>query len=148
MRDLTGTFTSLKTLYSDIWEPTNHAGSDRAALMATFAAPHWHGVYIIYQDAQVEPLYIGSAGKLERNANGVLIRSGQTVRRRLSHANTPYFFDRANPVWRYGPTTPTVPPAGYNFQIPIPDIHIESFHLPNTHAATVLEYVLLQGCVN
>ena len=148
MPELTETFTNLKNLYAGIWALTNHAGPDRAALMATFAAPHWNGVYIIYQKTQVEPLYIGSAGKLERNAHGVLIRTGQAVRKRLFAGNSPYFFDKDNPVWRYGPTTPDVPPAGYRFQIPIPTIHIDSFHVPNTHAATVLEHVLLQGSVN
>jgi len=148
MPELTDTFTNLKNIYADIWPLTNHAGLNRAALMGAFTAPHWYGVYIIYQSGQIEPVYIGSAGKLEKDADGALVRTGQKVRQRLFYANTPYLFDRADPVLRYGPTTPTVPPDGYDFYIPIQNIYIDSFHVPDTHAATALEHILIQGCVN
>ena len=44
MPELTDTFTNLKNLYAGIWALTNHSGPDRAALRATFAAPHGCGV--------------------------------------------------------------------------------------------------------
>ena len=117
--------------------------------MASFKPPHWRGVYIIYRLEQIEPLYIGSAGKLKRGSSAV-INTGQTVRQRLFNANQPYYFDRGQDVhvWRYSPFDPHVPPAGYHANIPISDIRIESFHLPDTHAPSTLEHLLLQACVN
>lgn len=145
MSELTATFTCLHGIYHGLWPVTTHAGQTRVKLMQSFAL--WQGVYIIYRNAANEPLYVGSAGKLERGADGVEV-SGQTVRQRLFASTTPYTFDRCADVWRYGPTTSGVPPVGYHFQVPVSDLRIESFHVPDTQAPSVLEHLLLQGCVN
>lgn len=147
MPELLDTFTSLRAKYAAIWPVSHHAAPNRTILMTTFTRPHWRGVYIIYRKEQEEPLYVGSAGKLERSSSGPVVK-GQTVRSRLFFSNTPYFFDPATHLWRYGPTTSGAPPAGYRAFVPIPDLRIESFHLPKTHAASSLEHLLLQGCVN
>ena len=146
MPELTDTFSNLRAIYSNVWAMTVHAGPNRAALLETFAAPHWYGVYIIYRHQQQEPIYVGSAGKLERSPVGA-VRKGQFVKYRLSGANTPYFLDPDVAVLRYGPTTTGAGPAGYNSSVQMADIYIESFHIPATQAATPLEHLLLQGCV-
>ena len=145
--ELNDTFTSLCQRYSAVWLLTNHLGPTRRGFMKTFTRPHWQGVYVIYSGNQSEPLYVGSAGKLERGPLGP-INSNQTVRQRLFYSSTPYHFDRINPIWHYGPTNQNVSPAGYHYNVPLPNIRIESFHIPNTHAASSLEHILLQGCVN
>lgn len=147
MAETNDTFSVLVARYSAVWELTNHTGATRASLMASFKPPHWRGVYVIYRLEQIEPLYIGSAGKLERGPNGVK-NVGQTVRQRLFYANQPYYFEREVHVWRYRPFDSHVPPAGYHANIPICDIRIESFHVPDAHAPSALEHLLLQSCVN
>jgi hypothetical protein len=99
---------------------------------------------LVWRKSENHPLYIGSSGKIEKD----LALSGQTVRQRLFGSSTPYHFDATAHVFRYGPTTSGVPPAGYTYAINLADICISTIATPNNIAPTVLEHLLIQGYIN
>ena len=143
MPELTSTFTALYAQYGEVFRLTTHEGADRANLMQTVPG-EFPGVYLIWKKGVPQPLYIGSSGKIGPD----LSPSGSNVKRRLFGANTPYHFDKNAPVWRYGPTTAGVPPAGYFYEVPISDLRMSIFALPPPQAPAVLEHLLLQGFIN
>lgn len=143
MHELTSTFTALYAQYRQVFPVTTHQGVDRSSLMRTVPGG-FPGVYLIWKIGVSQPLYIGSSGKIGPD----LSPSGSTVKTRLFGANTPYHFDKNAPVWRYGPTTAGVPPAGYFHEVPVTDLTLTLFALPHPQSPAVLEHVLLQGFIN
>ena len=122
---------------------TTHQAVDRVSLMKTVPGGV-AGVYLILKKGDPQPLYIGSSGKIGPD----LSRSGSTVKIRLFGANTPYHFDKKTGVWRHGPTTAGVPPAGYLHDLPIAALTLNVFAMPHPKSPAVLEHILLQGFIN
>jgi hypothetical protein len=61
-------------------------------------------------------------------------------------ASTPYRFD--DKFFRFGPTTATVPPAGYTGAIALSDIQITCFAVFAPKIPAAWEHLLLQGFIN
>jgi hypothetical protein len=51
-------------------------------------------------------------------------------------------------VFRYGPTTATVPPSDYKEEVALSDIQITCFTVPFPKIPAAWEYLLLQGFIN
>ncbi|MDZ4289470.1 MAG: hypothetical protein U0984_16010, partial [Prosthecobacter sp.] len=88
------------------------------------------------------PLYIGSSGKIGKG----LVVSDSTIHHRLFGASTPYHFEEE--VFRFGPTTATVPPDGYTDSVPLRDLQIECYVVPSPKIPAAWEHLLLQGFIN
>lgn len=102
--------------------------------------PDEKGVYIITERDLTKPLYIGSAGKMIKGGGW----NKSTIRKRLSGATTPYHFDKKTDFLFYGPTSPGVPPSGYNHQIPISKIDVWVIIPEGLITPSALEHYLIQ----
>jgi hypothetical protein len=145
MPELTQNFDDLYRIYSALFPHSDHVGATRAEFMkAVPKVPNVPGVYLVWRKSESRPLYIGSSGKCEKN----LTLSGQTVRQRLFGSSTPYHFDAIAHVFRYGPTTTGVPPAGYTNAINLANIRISILATRKNIAPSALEHMLIQGYIN
>ena len=141
MSDLNQTFTDLISKYKDSFSSSTHTGDRRESILAKI--PKKAGVYVISVRTQLtKPLYIGSSGKVCKG----LKASSSGIYSRMKGANTPYKFEGA--VLRHGPTTATVPPAGYADFISLNDLLITCFVLPASKIPAAFEHLLIQGFIN
>ena len=138
LSSLTQSFNTLFIAARAAYATTDHIGHEKNAILAT--TPQTHGVYVIVKTPD-EILYIGCAGKVDSNLN----TTGQTIRRRLRGALTPYKFEDMQ--FLYHPTSAGVPPSGYGSNCDITDLTITCFQTPPHVAPIALESLLLQGYI-
>ncbi|MDO9558317.1 MAG: hypothetical protein Q7I89_01370 [Syntrophales bacterium] len=99
---------------------------------------------MIWKKGALSPIYIGSSGKIEKK----LKLSGSSIRGRMFGSSTPYHFDATANQFKYGPTTPGVPPAGHHYAISLSEIEVTCLVVYSPSAPTVLEHLLIQGFIN
>lgn len=141
MPEMYESFTRLLDLYSGVFPTTTHTAPTYADLKALIpkTVP---GVYIVKQTAnEGRVLYIGSSGKIHKG----MASSGSSIHSRMFGSSTPYHFDTAADTFCYGPTTPGVPPAGYNTVVPVSSISVTCLAVTNPKAPCALEHLLIQG---
>lgn len=142
--DLFKTYTELFRSYSEQVSTTRHSAGNRNELMSSL--PKSAGVYIIVRKGSPTPIYIGSAGKIRREA----ARAVRTVKARLSGAYTPYKFATDSHILRYSPVgeVASKPPQSYEHEIPLGEITIIVMATDDALAPAALEYTLIQGFIN
>lgn len=140
--ELTHTFTQIFQRYSQAFKTTTHQALSVHDLVRQLPANK--GVYVIHIQGVIRPIYIGSAGKINRN----MTEGNSTVKSRLRYSSTPYHFDHVDDCLSYGPTTASVPPEGYSFSSPVAEIEIKVIQTPTGIAPSALEHMLIQGFIN
>ena len=143
MNELSQTFSSLFNNYSGFFEADEYTGGSREELMKKVPT-NKRGVYSYWIKDEASPIYIGCAGKV--SIDGKL--SGNTVKKRMFSANTPYHFSKETNYLFYNPTTAGVPPEGYKDKVSIESIIIKIISINNQTAPAALEHLLLQGFIN
>lgn len=142
MPDINQTLANLLLKYADTFVTSTHTGATRKILQSS-VPPEIAGVYMIAKKNESHrPLYIGSSGKIGRG----LETSGSSIRTRLFNASTPYRFKEE--VFCFGPTSAKVPPDGYTHEIPLNDLQIVCFRVPNPKIPAAWEHLLIQGFIN
>lgn len=141
MIDINDKFTSLLKKYSGIFNTTQHTCTTCEGLRGQIPKGVT-GVYIVKEarnDGRI--VYIGSAGKIHK---GMTV-GGSSIHKRMFYSSTPYRFDKIKNTFCYGPTTTSVPPAGYKFSISVGNIIVLCIDVASPFAPSALEHLLIQG---